>query len=193
MTRPARPAHTLGHKLLVLGDVNTGKTTLCKQILDEFCARDLGEQIAIVDLAPYIPAGVGSHKGLAGIGGGLTPPADCGALYLSGHLEAPRLTSSSEAQALEKASRNCGVIEAMFERADLARRSILFINDVTMYLQAGSAEGLLAHCAGADTLIVNGYFGERLGGGELTLRERAQTQRIKDWFERAGTVLTLER
>lgn len=189
----AQPADTLGHKLLILGDVNTGKTTLSKRILDEFCVRDLGGQIAIVDLAPYIPAGLGSHKGLAGIGGALTAPAECGALHVSGHLEAPRLTSSTEAEAMEKARRNCAVIEEMFHRADVARRSILFINDVTMYLQAGSAEGLLAHCAGADTLIVNGYFGERLGGGELTRRERAETQRIKEWFERSGTVLLLER
>jgi hypothetical protein len=186
-------ANALGHKLLILGDVNTGKTTLSRTILEAFCARGLGARIAIVDLAPFIPAGLGTHRGLAGVGGGLVPPADCNALHVTAHLEAPRLTSRSEAQAMDKASRNRALIEQLFQRADVAQRDILFVNDVTMYLQAGSAADLLAHCARAGTLIVNGYFGERLGGGELTLRERAQTQQLKAWFEHAGTVLLLDR
>lgn len=49
----------------------------------------------------------------------------------------------------------------------VARRAgdVPFVNDVTLYLQAGYAADLLAQIGGADftTLLVNGYWGQRLG------------------------------
>jgi hypothetical protein len=186
-------ADCLGKKLLILGDVNTGKTTLCRSILEELCRLGLGRQIAIVDLAPHIPEKLSFEKGLAGVGGSLTPPAGCGVIYLADRLEAPRLSSSSEAEAMEKARANRQIIEELFCRVDLERREILFVNDATLYLQAGTAEDLIARLGLAETLVVNGYRGESLGSGKLTLRERAETEKIRVWFERVGTVQTLDR
>lgn len=183
----------LGKKLLILGDVNTGKTTLSRSILEDLCRLGLGRQIAVVDLAPHIPEKLNSEKALAGVGGSLTPPAGCGVIYIADHLEAPRLSSSSEVEAMEKARANREIIEELFCRMDLGRREILFVNDVTMYLQAGTAEDLIARLGLAETLVVNGYRGESLGSGKLTLRERAETEKIRAWFERVGTVQTLDR
>lgn len=183
----------LGKRLLILGDVNTGKTTLCRSILEDFCRLGLGRQIVIVDLAPHIPEELSFEKGLPGVGGSLRPPEGCGVIYMAAHLDAPRLSSTSEAEAMAKARANREIIEELFCRMDLERREILFVNDVTMYLQAGTAEDLIARFGLADTLVVNGYLGESLGGGELTIRERAETDKIRAWFERAGTVLTLDR
>ena len=182
-----------GKKVLILGDVNTGKTTLCRSILEDFCRLGLGRKIAIVDLAPHIPEELGSEKGLAGVGGSLTPPAGCGVMYMADRLDAPRLSSSSEAEAMAKARANREIIGELFCCMDAEGREILFVNDVTMYLQAGTAEDLIARFGLADTLVVNGYLGESLGGGELTIRERAETDKIRAWFERTGTVLTLNR
>jgi polynucleotide 5'-kinase involved in rRNA processing len=50
------PEDYLGQKTLILGDVNTGKTTLTKKVLEALLYRqDLGGRIAIVDMAPEIP------------------------------------------------------------------------------------------------------------------------------------------
>ncbi len=183
----------LGEKLLILGDVNTGKTTLSRRILEDFCQRGLGQRIGILDLAPHIPQELAFRKGLAGVGGNLVPPDGCGVIHVAPRLDAPRLSSSSEAEAIGKARRNGEIVDALLRDTALRQRDILFVNDITMYLQAGSAENLIAHLAQAQTLVANGYWGERLGAGVLTLRERAQTQKVMAWFDGVGKIVRLER
>lgn len=183
----------LGKQLLVMGDVNTGKTTLCRQWLVQLCQQGLAERIALIDMAPHIPAALALERGLVGAGGSLLPPPASGVLDLRTHLDAPRLSSTSEAEAMAKAVRNAQAIETLLEQLPRSRRDILFINDVTLYLQAGSAAELLAHIAKASikTLVVNGYWGDRLGGGELTRREKTETQGLRQFFALEGKVLEL--
>ena len=185
----------LGKYLFIMGDVNTGKTTLCRQWLVQLCQQGLGTRIALIDMAPHIPEALALERGIVGAGGSLMPPPASGVLDLRTHLDAPRLSSTSEAEAMAKAVRNAKAIETLFEQLPGRRRDILFINDVTLYLQAGFAAGLLKHIAKADikTLVVNGYWGERLGGGELTHREKAETQRLRQSFARRGRILELTR
>ena len=186
-----RGGDCVGRKLLILGDVNTGKTTLARTLLDDLCRQGLGGRIAIVDLAPRIPEPLAREKGLVGVGGNLRAPQGSGVLYVADHLEPPRLSSATEAEAVEKARRNHRVIEQLLQRLDGDPREILFVNDVTMYLQAGTAEGLIAWLTRAGTVVANGYWGERLGAGALTRRERAETDKLKAWFETVGTVVVL--
>ena len=40
-----------GSKLLIVGDVNTGKTTMTKELLDKAIASDPG-QVTVIDMAP---------------------------------------------------------------------------------------------------------------------------------------------
>jgi hypothetical protein len=193
MTAPVEPGECLGRKLLILGDVNTGKTTLTRRILDDFCGRGLGPRVAVLDLAPHICEQLAAQRGLRGVGGHLDAPPDSGALTIREQLEPPRLSSASEAEAMGKAARNKALIDAAWQRAGAGTRDILVANDISMYLQAGSADELVARFAAADTVIANGYFGERLGGGELTRHERAQMERLRAWFEGAGRVVVLTR
>ncbi len=191
MTAALRGGDWIGRKLLILGDVNTGKTTLARGMLADLCRQGLGPQIAIADFAPHIPEALARARGLAGIGGDLRPPANHNVLRVADRLDAPRLSSKSEAEAGEKARRNRVVIEAIFGRLAAEPRPILFLNDVTMYLQAGTAAALIAQVSGFPTVVANGYRGERLGGGELTLRESAQTAALALWFEAVGAVIEL--
>lgn len=184
------PAACVGRKVLIVGDVNTGKTTLARRILQEFCARGLGPRIAVLDLAPHIPPELAGQRGLRGVGGHLAAPADAGVLTLREQLTPPRLSSSSDAEAQDKAAANKRLVDAAWPRLEPATRDILFLNDVSMYLQAGTAAELIARLEPANTVIANGYWGERLGAGALSARERTQMQALRDWFERVGTVLT---
>ena len=191
MNRPA-PGDCLGQKLLILGDVNSGKTTLARTILQSFCALGLGSRIAIVDLAPAIPHEIAAARGVQGAGGALAADPATGVLQVHPALEAPRLTSSSDSQARQKAAANKQRIEAGWPHLAAAGRDILFLNDASLYLQAGSADELVAKMQGLHTVVANGYFGERLGGGELTRHERVEMERLRAWFERRGRVLVLD-
>ena len=192
---PCLPADLLGKKLLVMGDINAGKTTLCRQWLARLCAQGQGGRIVVLDLAPDIPPALAQARGLAGAGGYLLPPPDSDVLDLRTHLHAPRLSSATEAEAEEKAAENARAIEALFDQLPPSGsgRDVLFINDVTLYLQAGLAADLLGNLGKADftTLVVNGYWGQRLGDSALSRREREQTRRLREHFANHEKVLDL--
>lgn len=189
------PDDPLGKKLLVMGDVNVGKTTLCRQWLARLCAKGLGARIVVLDLAAHIPLAMAQARGLAGAGGYLQPPPGCGALDLRTHLYAPRLSSTTEAEANEKAAHNARAIDALLAQLPPpgSGRDVLFVNDVTLYLQAGHTADLITQMGRADftTLLVNGYWGQRLGDSALSRRERSQVQQLREWFGRYGQVLDL--
>ena len=190
MTAPG--AGCLGKRILVIGDVNTGKTTLCKRWLSELCQQGLGARIALIDMAPTISHELALKRGIVGAGGELRAPEGSQVLDLRAHLEPPRLSSSSESEALEKAKRNAQLIDALLRRQE-PQRDILFINDVTLFLQARSAASLIG-AAGFDTrttLVVNGYRGERLGGGALTRHETAEMVELEKAFAEQGEVVRL--
>jgi len=182
----------LSRKTLILGDVNTGKTTLTGKVLETLCRRDLGGRIAIMDMAPDIPEELAKEKGLIGVGGKLMPPEGRDILYLGGHFAPPRLSSKTEEEAMEKAWQNRRLSEGLFRKLDLQSRDILLVNDVSIYLQAGTTENLARWLDRAATVIANGYWGKRLGGGTLTERERTETEKLKTYFEQKGRVLILE-
>lgn len=192
---PCLPADLLGKKLLVMGDINAGKTTLCRQWLARLCAQGQGGRIVVLDLAPDIPPALAQARGLAGAGGYLLPPPDSDVLDLRTHLHAPRLSSATEAEAEEKAAENARAIEALFDQLPPSGSGcdVLFINDVTLYLQAGFAADLLGNLGKADftTLVVNGYWGQRLGDSALSRREREQTRRLREHFANHEKVLDL--
>ena len=183
----------LGRKTLILGDVNTGKTTLTRGVLEALLSRPgLEGRLAIVDMAPDIPEDLAREKGLIGVGGKLLPPQRPDILYLGGHLAPPRLSSKTEAEAMEKAQRNRRVIDRRFRELDVQSRDILLVNDVSIYLQAGTTESLTRWLDRAATVVANGYWGHRLEGGALTERERTETAKLKSYFEQQGRVLVLE-
>jgi len=182
----------LSRKTLILGDVNTGKTTLTKKVLEALCCRDLGGRIAIVDMAPEVTEKLANEKGLIGVGGKLTPPEGHDILYLGGHFEPPRLSSKTEEEAIEKAQQNRRISEGLFRKIDGQSRDILLVNDVSIYLQAGTTENLTRWLDQAVTVIANGYWGKRLGGGRLSEREEIETANLKTYFEQNGRVLILE-
>lgn len=183
----------LGRRTLILGDVNTGKTTRCRQILAALCQQGLGVRIGVIDMAPHIPEALARQRGLVGAGGNLVPPPGSGVLDLRAHLDAPRLSSRTEDEAQAKAGQNARILDALLAQLPHSGRDILFINDVTLYLQAGKAGDLLQRIGAAtlSTLVVNGYSGERLGGGALTQREKVQTDQLRQYFEQQGQVVTL--
>ncbi len=181
----------LDKKTLIVGDVNSGKTTRCREILEGFCRQGLGERIAVIDLAPEIPEEILRSRGLKGIGGRLLPPAGSGVAYLHVAVIAPRLTSVTEKEALEKARRNREMIEGFFRQVDALGRDILFVNDVSLYLQAGDLDCLSGMLDKAGTAVVNGYLGETLGPGELSRHEREALEKLAGWFRSRGSVITM--
>ncbi len=173
----------MGKSTLIVGGINTGKTRLSKMILDEFCAHSLGRSIAVIDMAPEIPRETALKRGLQGVGGTLIPPEEQGVLYLKAKIKPPRLSSKSEEQAILIANENIPVIERLFQIYMQSRRHILFINDISLYLQAGSTARMTNYLKKAQTIVANGYLGDELGKGPLSEKEAREMKALAKYFD----------
>ena len=157
-------------RTLILGDVNSGKTGATAQLVETFCNAGRGAEILVLDLAP---------EPVRGIGGKLPAPASADVLVLACPIIAPRLTGIDADHIRLLAEQNAQAIEPLIGRALRADRSILVINDVTLYLHAGDPKRLLALLDAYATAIVNAYYGDHLPAGPLTEIERSRVETLK--------------
>ena len=93
-------------------------------------------------------------------------------MYLTAQITAPRLMGRDADHTLALAAENARKIEGLFTEFAMQPRDILFINDATLYLQAGNFSLFLETLAISPTRIVNAYYGKTFADSELTQRER---------------------
>jgi hypothetical protein len=168
-------------KTLIMGDVNSGKTHLTIDIIQAFGSTGHDHRMAILDLAP---------DETRGIGGKLALPPSHERVSLTCAIIPPRLTASNEAQVPELASQNAAAIEPLFDRILEARRSILFINDASLYLQAGTLERMLTLIDAHPTVVVNAYYGHTFAPTPFSHHERRQVEALS---QHCDEIVRLER
>jgi hypothetical protein len=171
-----RIAQYLNRFTLIVGEVNTGKTTLTKRILDSYCLRAEG-RAAVVDLAPSIPP-LYAKGDRSGIGGTLNVSQPDRVRYFHCPIHAPRLLGKSEREMLTLADENASRIEPLFEQALTGKINALFINDCSLYLHAGKVEKLITWIRSVETAVVNAYYGSTLGPGLLSAGEREKMEHL---------------
>jgi hypothetical protein len=158
-----------GRRTLVIGDVNTGKTRLTEEVLARWMVQDRSHKIVVLDLAP-------ETKGT--IGGRIHLPANFQGVDLSTTIVPPRLSGRDEIEATALAEANAAAIEILFKDSRLETCAILVINDVTLYLQAGSYERVWAIIEPVGTVLINAYYGNSFPDYQLSRRERRLTDRL---------------
>jgi thymidine kinase len=154
---------------LIVGDVNSGKTSQTLNILKLFLKAGHAGRIAILDLAP---------ENIQGIGGKMKLPQNDSLLYLTTPIFAPRLTGKDERHILNLAEKNASATEKLFAKFLQQKREILFVNDATLYFQAGDFEHFLKILDTASTHIINAYYGHTFSDSELTRREKKFTEEL---------------
>jgi len=154
---------------LIIGDTNSGKTARTARILQLFIAKGFAEEIAILDLAP---------DPIHGIGGKMQPPSDQALLYLTARIFAPRLMGENEHHTEKLAETNARTIEQLFLEFQQQKRKILFINDASLYLQAGDPKRFMALLKTASSQIINAYYGQTFADSCLSRRERKRIEHL---------------
>lgn len=160
----------LGRRVLILGEVNTGKTGLLADALQAFLAAGQGG-LAVIDMAPPTTEGIGGK--LRGVWLDQVR-------YFSAELTPPRLTGETHQEVMELATRNARRLEQVFDAYLSEPALALFINDVSMYLQAGDPAHLEEVLAASPSVVLNGYYGHSLGGGELGRTERRRMEELME-------------
>ena len=162
------------HKILITGEVNTGKTLYLVEILHRFLEE--GEtEMAVIDMAP---------EPVKGIGGKMTVGEKDPIRYRTAQIVAPRLTGDTDDEIERLAESNARMLEDIFEVYLRNPGRVLFINDVSIYLQMGDLDRLLLLLHSTPTVIMNGYYGLSLGGGELGRRERQNMRALQGHCDR---------
>lgn len=147
-----------GRKLLILGEAGSGKTALTARIISEAVATHGATGITIIDMAPERR----DFKNIS-IGGRVTEFLDektkVRVLMPRQELRAPRTDGRTATEVINFARTNAKLIEELLEEYLTNPTPILFINDVSMYLQAGDSDKLLRTVKAAETFIANAYHG----------------------------------
>lgn len=149
-----------GKKVLITGEVRTGKTRLTLELLDEAIELGLSKGITVIDMAPATVV-VGGKK----FGGKLLEFSDVfrDVRYLTPQkVEAPRLSAKSAEELLHLVHLNEKQIRFALEEYEAEPTPILFVNDVSIYLQSGFDEPVSSAMRAAETFIANGYYGRVL-------------------------------
>ncbi len=176
-----RFADCLGKKVLITGDLGSGKTALLAKLLDEAINSKLGAKIAVIDMAPG-ERDVGSHlagKSLLGYLKNL----DLVQYMAPKIVHAPRLDGKSKDLVEKLAVANADNISALFEEFQDKRSKILFVNDITLFFHRGELSKVLKAMSKCSTFIANGYRGkfpaDDMGTG-ISRRERRLLDKLQN-------------
>jgi GTPase SAR1 family protein len=164
----------LDRRTLIMGDVNCGKTMLTQTIINGFCDEGHARRMVVLDLAPDT---------IDGIGGKLKVPAADDLLVLTTGIIPPRMTARDDAEIMALARQNAAAIQPMLREAASARRSIMVINDASLYLQAGDVDTLSTLVHAHATVVVNAYYGHRFAPTVFSRHERRQVDILSRHFD----------
>ena len=151
----------LGKRTLIIGDLGSGKTLLTANLLEQAIDMGYRHQITAIDMAPPTMQfqDVRAGGALAEV-----TKAVLEVRYLrSEEIKAPRIMAKNAEELKRLVEFNKRTIDRMLTEFLLKPTPFLFINDVSIYLQAGETEKIIEAIRKSKTFIANGYFGKRLG------------------------------
>ena len=170
-----------------MGDVGTGKTELTRCLLLEAVEAGYDRSITVIDMAPRAT----TIRGLS-VGGVLVNPEDLGVRYLSvDDIRTPRLSAKNAEDLVRLADYNKNEIEKMLEEFVAHPTGILFINDISIYLQRGDLERLWSTLEKAETVVANGYMGEKLKDDFGTGFSAVEEEMMEKLADRMDVVIPL--
>jgi L-fucose mutarotase/ribose pyranase (RbsD/FucU family) len=179
----------LGKKVLIVGDAGTGKTALTASLLEEAVSMQHSHEITIVDMAP--PSMI--VQGIR-IGGPMEEATNIikEVRYLRPRdVKAPRVMGRSRQEVLKLADFNKQEIDSVLDVFLANPTPILFINDISLYLQMGDLKKLICIIGVTKTFIANGYLGDKLAedfGAGISGNER---KRMRELMKSVDVVITL--
>ena len=165
----------LGKRVLVVGEVGSGKTKLLARFLEFLIGSGYGSEVTLIDLAP-------SYRGVGRLVEEHTDAVRAVRYLKPDKIFPPRLLGRDCEEVLKYAELNYRAAEKLFEEFAEKPSKILLINDLTIYLHRGEVERLLEIIGLAETFAATAYEGSVLEddkGSGVTARERRLLSELK--------------
>ncbi|MBS7625927.1 hypothetical protein KEJ51_02640 [Candidatus Bathyarchaeota archaeon] len=168
-------------KTLILGEISTGKTSLTARFLKEALQTENPKDITLIDMAPDKII----HRGKP-IGGRILDITElpCAMRVLQpSRVNPPRHSAKSKEELLKFVEDNRKAIEEVLDIYLDRPTPILFINDLSIYLQSGRWRKIFEAMNRSETFIANAYYGETLKedlGTEVSEVEKRLVEKLSD-------------
>ena len=170
--------NVIGHKVLIVGDVGTGKTKLTAKLLEKLLAKGVGK-VTVIDLAPS-KALLGEVK----VGSRLeeyTPAVKKTRYLVAEGIRAPRLEAKSAHEVKMLVDENRKLVMPIFKEYAERPSKVLIINDLSIFFHFGNLEEILMCMNMCKTFVANAYYGEKLKedyGTSISMREKTYVERL---------------
>ncbi len=181
------PREIIGKKVLILGEVGSGKTSLTAKAVQDLALFIQPEEMTVIDMAP---------EAIGEIGGKLSNHLSLSSKvrYVSpAKVYAPRTMGTTNPQVVEYAKRNKNAIELLLNDFLENPTKALIINDVTLYLHFGKLEKVIDCVRLADTFLASAYYGVRLRkdyGTGISDREKQVVKKLGTHMNRVVKLKT---
>jgi len=175
----------LKRKVLIVGDVETGKTALTIQILKKFMDLGLEDDITVIDMAPK--AFFISGKRIGGKLNEYTPLVKRVKYLAPPVVYAPRLTSKSSQELLHLINENLKKLNPLIDEYLRNPTKILIINDLSIYFHAGELSKILYCLNEAETFLANSYYGKTLKNDfktGISSREKVLVKKLMEYMDK---------
>jgi hypothetical protein len=105
-------------------------------------------------------------------------------LRFTATIQPPRLTGKDDRHIQRLADQNAQAIEPLIDRACASQRTILFVNDASLYFQAGAFARFQSLIDAFPTAVINAYRGKSFKPAPFTDTERQNVEKLIDICDR---------
>lgn len=171
----------LGKRLLILGEMNSGKTRLTAEILDAILEKTSPRDVTIIDMSPTTVPGVGGRIS------SYTLNATRVRYLAPEKIRAPRTEGRNRDEVLNFAEFNRMSIEPLIQEFLTKPTPILFINDLSIYLHSGDVSKIIECLELSNTVVANSYYSESLmddKGSGVSEKEKRLLDMLMEKFNR---------
>ena len=175
-----KPTEIIGKKVLILGEVGSGKTSLTAKIVQKLTLFIEPKEITVIDMAP---------EAIGEIGGKLSKHLSLNSelRYLSpAKVYAPRTMGVTNTQVVEYAKRNKNAMEQLLDEFLKKPTKVLIVNDITLYLHLGKLEKIMNCMRLAETFLASAYCGVKLKedyGAGISAREKQVVEKLATYMD----------
>jgi len=175
----------LGKKIMIIGEVGSGKTRLTAKILDELISKMDPKNITVIDMAPTTISGIAARVSA------YTDVASKVRYLAPSIIRAPRIEGKNKEEVIFLANLNKISIEPLLENFLNEPTKILIINDLSIYFHAGNIDKILECTNVAETFIANAYYGQSLSDDKNSGISKREKRLVDELIKNSDMVIKL--
>ena len=158
-------------------------------LMQEAVGLGYAKNVTVIDMAPEVREVSGRRVG--GKLGDVTAIPEAIRYLTPAHVETPRLSARDATHLLALAETNRFIIEPLLLEFLARPTAILFVNDVSMYLQGGPLETVVKLADASETFVANGYYGSYMAFDFGTVLSKVEREKMDLLVSRMDCLLRL--